>query len=219
MRSSHSRPRASRLRQHHVALQQRQQVGYLLYALALAVGHHGGLVVQRRKGVVGRAGHGYAALESVGVVIHHAVERIGRAAHGDVPQQVLDVDADGIDTLGLAVEFRTVVALAQHDREVAHGRPPLLCHGVRLGREREGMLAVRVGQSLGQLRHRIVQRDEPHRSRGSSGWSFLFLAATFRSRHSFSCVRYISSSASTSLIHAPTTGSMEPLPEAKSPAM
>lgn len=56
-------------------------------------------------------------------------------------------------------------------------------------------------------------------SRGSSGWSFLFLAATFRSRHSFSCVRYISSSASTSLIHAPTTGSMEPLPEAKSPAM
>ena len=54
---------------------------------------------------------------------------------------------------------------------------------------------------------------------GSSGWSFLFFAARFLARHSSSCIWYILSSAATSLIQASTTGSMSPLPEAKSPAM
>ena len=68
-----------------------------------------------------------------------------------------------ISTTSLAIELTAVIALAQHHRKVAHGCAELLRHRVGLRRKREGMLALRIGQTLSHVSHRCVQRDETHR--------------------------------------------------------
>ena len=91
------------LGQFYRSLHQRQQVGYLLDALLLAVGQHIGFVFQRCEGVVGCAGYGNTALETVGIVGHHTIQGIRRTAHADVPQQMFDMHVDGLGTLSLTV--------------------------------------------------------------------------------------------------------------------
>ena len=59
--------------QHHLALHQWQQVGYLTDALTLLLGQHIEVLCKRSKGVVGRACYGYSALESVRVVGHNSI--------------------------------------------------------------------------------------------------------------------------------------------------
>ena len=86
----------------------------------------------------------------------------GRATHHHVPQQLLYVDVDGVRRLRLAVVGRAVVGLAQHDGEVAHRRAPLLRHSVGLGRKRKSMLALGVGQSVGEVGHGVVEGQVAH---------------------------------------------------------
>ena len=62
----------------------------------------------------------------------------------------------------LALIARAVIGLSQHHGEVAHGRPPFLRHRIGLGCEGEGVLAARVGQSFGQVCHRVVERQAAH---------------------------------------------------------
>ena len=150
-------------------------MGYLTDAVALLLGEHVQVVGERRERVVGRARHGYAALETVGVVAHHTVEGVGRAAHHHVPQQVVDMHVHRLGAAGLALVARAVVGLAQHHGEVAHRRTPFLRHRVGFGCEGEGMLAACVGESLGKVGHGVVQRQAAHGQLGLLGLLLLVL--------------------------------------------
>ena len=69
----------------------------------------------------------------------------------------------GVRTSRLTLIARAVVSLTEHHGEVAHGRTPFLRHRVCLRRERESMLAVRVGKTFGKVGNGIVERQAAHR--------------------------------------------------------
>ena len=154
--------------QHQVTVHQHQQVRHLTDMLRLLLGHRVGLVLQSGKGVVGCPCHRYTALETVGVVVHHAIQRVGCAAHRHIPQQVCYMHIHRLHRTCLPLVAAPVVALPQHDAEIAHARTPFLRHRVRLGRKAEGVLPLRIVQPLGKVRHRVVHRQIAH-------WQFRLL--------------------------------------------
>ena len=78
-------------------------MGHLPDTLFLLGRQHVGLVFQLPVSVVGCPRQCDTALETVGIIRYHTIECIGRAAHRNVPQQMLDMDVYGLWTTSLTV--------------------------------------------------------------------------------------------------------------------
>ena len=84
----------------------------------------------------------------------------------------------GLGTSCLTLIACAVIGLSQHHGEVAHCRPPFLSYCISLGREREGVLSVCVGKSLGKVGNGIVERQTAHRQLRFLGLLLLVLGSS-----------------------------------------
>ena len=71
--------------QFHLSLHQRQQMGNLDNAVALAIGEHIQIIRKRSKRIVRGSCHGNTALKAIRIIVHHTIKRIGRSTHHYIP--------------------------------------------------------------------------------------------------------------------------------------
>ena len=138
-------------------------MGYLDDAFLLSFLQNIKIFGERCKGIIGSSSHNDTALKTIRVVAHYTIERIRRSAHHHIPQKPFDMHIHRLSTSCLTFIAGAVVSLTEHHGKVAHGRFPLLRHGVGFRSEGEGVFAFGVGKTFSEIGHGIVQRQTSDR--------------------------------------------------------
>ena len=152
---------------------------YLKDLITLNVGQHIQVFGECGKRIVGRSCHSYTALKTIRIIAYYTIERIGSAAHGNVPKQPVDMDIYGIRTLCLAFVTGSVVCLTKHHRKITQSRTPFLCYGVSFGCKRKCVLAFGVGKAVGKVGDSIVQSQDANGQLWLLWLFLLVLCSTF----------------------------------------